>query len=48
MLAGLDLAPEGGVRKRGCAVLQTLYAAGLVARIAADTLILAPALIAEQ
>ncbi len=48
LLAGLDLAPEGGAGKRGYAVLQALYAAGLVVRVTADTLILAPALIAEQ
>jgi beta-alanine--pyruvate transaminase len=48
LLAGIDLAPAERWGERGFAVLQRLYAAGLVVRMTGDTLILAPALIAER
>jgi beta-alanine--pyruvate transaminase len=48
LLAGLDLAPAEGFGQRGYAALQRFYAAGLLVRVTADTVILAPALIAER
>ena len=48
LLAGIDLAPKERWGERGFAVLQRLYKAGLVVRMTGDTLILAPALIAER
>jgi beta-alanine--pyruvate transaminase len=48
LLAGLDLAPGERWGARGFAVLQRLFAEGLVVRMTGDTLILAPALIAER
>jgi beta-alanine--pyruvate transaminase len=48
LLAGIDLAPVERWGERGFAVLQRLYAAGLVVRMTGDTLILAPALVAER
>jgi beta-alanine--pyruvate transaminase len=48
MLAGLDLEPDDRPGTRGFAALQRLFAAGLVLRVTGDTLILAPALIAER
>ncbi|MFC3231340.1 aspartate aminotransferase family protein [Marinibaculum pumilum] len=53
LLAGIDLAPaqEAGRPKpgaRGYAVLQAAYEAGLVVRVTMDTVILAPALVAED
>jgi beta-alanine--pyruvate transaminase len=48
MLAGLDLELDDRAGKRGFAALQRLFAAGLVVRVTGDTLILAPALIAER
>ena len=48
LLAGIDLAPESVPGERGSAVLRRLFAAGLVVRITADTVILAPALVAER
>jgi beta-alanine--pyruvate transaminase len=48
LLAGLDLAPGGRPGERGFATLQRLFAAGLVVRVTGDTLILAPALVAER
>jgi beta-alanine--pyruvate transaminase len=48
LLAGLDLAPAERWGERGFAVLQRLFAEGLVVRMTGDTLILAPALIAER
>ncbi|UCE85211.1 MAG: aspartate aminotransferase family protein [Deltaproteobacteria bacterium] len=48
LLAGIDLAPATRWGERGFAVLQRLFAAGLVVRMTGDTLILAPALVAER
>jgi beta-alanine--pyruvate transaminase len=48
LLAGIDLAPGGAVGERGTAVLRRLFAGGLVVRVTADTVILAPALVAER
>jgi beta-alanine--pyruvate transaminase len=47
LLAGIDLAPTGTAGERGTALLRRLFAGGLVVRVTADTLILAPALVAE-
>ena len=46
LLAGIDLAPDGRPGKRGFAVLRALFEAGLVVRVTADTVILAPPFIA--
>lgn len=46
LLAGIDLAPDGRPAKRGYAVLRALFEAGLVVRVTADTVILAPPFIA--
>jgi beta-alanine--pyruvate transaminase len=48
LLAGLDLAADDRPGERGFAALQRLFSAGLVVRVTGDTLILAPALIAER
>jgi beta-alanine--pyruvate transaminase len=48
LLAGIDLAPGSAVGERGTAVLRRLFAGGLVVRVTADTVILAPALVAER
>ncbi|MHC4108194.1 MAG: omega-aminotransferase AptA [Planctomycetota bacterium] len=48
LLAGLDLAPGSGPGERGFAALQRLFAAGVLLRVTGDTVILAPALIAER
>jgi beta-alanine--pyruvate transaminase len=48
LLAGIDLAPAEVWGERGFAALQALFASGLVVRVTGDTLILAPALIAEH
>jgi beta-alanine--pyruvate transaminase len=48
LLAGIDLAPSGAVGERGTAVLRRLFAGGLVVRVTADTVILAPALVADR
>ncbi len=47
LLAGIDLEPGESAGARGYAALQRFFAAGLVVRVTADTIILAPALIAE-
>ena len=47
LLAGIDLAPAEKPGARGYAVLQAAFEAGLVLRVTMDTVILAPALIAE-
>jgi len=47
LLAGIDLAPSEKPGARGFAVLQQAYEAGLVVRVTMDTVILAPALVAE-
>jgi beta-alanine--pyruvate transaminase len=47
LLAGIELEPAEAFGRRGEAALRGLYAAGLVARISGDTVILAPALVAE-
>jgi len=48
LLAGIDLEPAGAAGTRGSEVLRRLFAAGLVVRMTGDTLILAPALVAER
>jgi beta-alanine--pyruvate transaminase len=48
LLAGIDLAPAAAPGERGTELLRKLFAAGVVARISGDTLILAPALVAER
>jgi beta-alanine--pyruvate transaminase len=48
LLAGLDLAPAESFGKRGYAALQRIFAAGLVVRVTGDSVILAPALVAER
>lgn len=48
LLAGIDLAPAGAVGARGTSLLRRLFAGGLVVRVTADTVILAPALVAER
>jgi beta-alanine--pyruvate transaminase len=48
LLGAVELAPAGGFGQRGYAALQRIHAAGLVVRVTADTVILAPALIAER
>jgi beta-alanine--pyruvate transaminase len=47
LLAGIDLEPGEVPGARGALALQRFFDAGLVVRITADTLILAPALVAE-
>ncbi len=47
LLAGIDLEAGETAGARGALALQRFFAAGLVVRITADTLILAPALVAE-
>ena len=48
LLAGIDLAPGDRPGARGTAALRRLFAGGLVVRVTADTVILAPALVAER
>jgi beta-alanine--pyruvate transaminase len=48
LLAGIDLAPAESFGQRGYAALQRLFDAGLVVRVTGDSVILAPALIAER
>ena len=48
LLAGIDLAPQGLPGERGTAALRHLFAGGLVVRVTADTVILAPAMVAER
>ena len=48
LLAGLDLAPAESFGQRGYAALQGLFAGGLLVRVTVDSVILAPALIAER
>ena len=48
LLAGIDLAPQGLPGERGTALLRRLFAGGLVVRVTADSVILAPALVAER
>jgi beta-alanine--pyruvate transaminase len=48
LLAGIDLAPTLTPGERGTLVLRRLFAGGLVVRVTADTVILAPALVAER
>ncbi len=47
LLAGIDIAPGDTPGARGALALQHFFDAGLVVRVTADTLILAPALVAE-
>jgi beta-alanine--pyruvate transaminase len=48
LLAGIDLASAGTPGRRGQAALARLFEAGLVVRVTGDTVILAPALVAER
>lgn len=48
LLAGIDLEPGERPGERGTTVLQRLFAGGLVVRVTNDTVILAPALVAER
>jgi beta-alanine--pyruvate transaminase len=48
LLAGIDLAPAHTFGERGTALLRRLFAGGLVVRVTGDTVILAPALVAER
>jgi beta-alanine--pyruvate transaminase len=48
LLAGVELEPGEAFGQRGYAALQRIHAAGVVVRVTADTVILAPALIAER
>ena len=48
LLAGIDLAAAGEAGQRGTSVLRKLFAGGLVVRVTADTVILAPALVSER
>jgi len=48
LLAGIDLAPSERPGKRGYAVLNAAFHEGLVLRVTMDTIILSPALIAED
>ena len=48
LLAGVELAPGEAFGQRGYAALQRIHAAGVVVRVTADCVILAPALIAER
>jgi beta-alanine--pyruvate transaminase len=48
LLAGIDLAPRSVPGERGTAVLRRLFAGGLVVRVTIDSVILAPALVAER
>jgi len=47
LLAGIDLAPAGTPGARGALALTRFFEEGLVVRVTGDTLILAPALVAE-
>jgi beta-alanine--pyruvate transaminase len=48
LLAGIDLAEDAAPGRRGSTALQRLWDAGLVVRVTGDTVILAPALVAER
>ena len=48
LLAGIDLDSTAQAGERGTQVLQRLFASGLVVRVTNDTVILAPALVAER
>ena len=48
LLAGIDLEPGERPGERGTTVLQRLFAGGLVVRVTSDTIILAPALVADR
>jgi beta-alanine--pyruvate transaminase len=48
LLAGIDVEPAAAPGQRGSEMLRRLFEAGLVVRVTSDTLILAPALIAER
>jgi beta-alanine--pyruvate transaminase len=47
LLAGIDLEPDETPGARGALALRRFFEAGLVVRMTGDTLILAPALVAE-
>jgi len=48
LLAGIDLAPLDGPGKRGLAVTQALYEAGVMVKLTGDCILLAPPFIAEE
>jgi beta-alanine--pyruvate transaminase len=48
LLAGVELEADGPIGHRGFEVLKALFAAGLVARMSGDTVILAPPFVASQ
>ena len=48
LLAGIDLAADKAPGQRGFAVLKALFAAGLIVRVTADTIILAPPFVAQE
>ncbi|MFQ6018674.1 MAG: aspartate aminotransferase family protein [Kiloniellaceae bacterium] len=48
MLGGVDLAPREAPGARGFAVLQELYAAGLMVKVTGDCVLLSPPLICEE
>jgi beta-alanine--pyruvate transaminase len=48
MLAGIDLAPKDAPGERGLAVMQELYAAGLMAKLTGDCALIAPPLVCED
>ena len=48
LLAGIDVAPAGKPGARGVAMIRRLFAKGLVVRVTNDSVILAPALVAER
>jgi len=48
LLAGIDLAPLDGPGKRGLAVTQALYEAGVMVKLTGDCILIAPPFIAED
>jgi beta-alanine--pyruvate transaminase len=48
LLGAFDLAPAGTPGARGFAIVKACFAAGVVVRVAGDTIILAPPFVAER
>jgi beta-alanine--pyruvate transaminase len=48
LLGAFDLAPAGTPGQRGFAIMKACFAAGLVIRVAGDTIIMAPPFITEK
>jgi len=48
LLAAIELAEDGAPGRRGYRVLQKLFAAGLLVRVTADTVILAPPFVIQE